>query len=407
MQIGIDITGIFGAYRTGVPNLYHSLIEGLAALQPETVNMRFVLINRSLQEFHDPSINLPNNFEFRRVGIIKHLPTFDTLPRQPWIGKGVQIWNRGVREVARQLTGWHRRVAQTVQDIDILEGWDAWLRVAPLAKRIIIITDIIPLITPKSFTPDGIRNLRHSLTFAKTEADCVVTISQHAKQTLMATVGIPATKIKVIYPGIRPVFKPLSDRAMLLSLLSKYHLPDQPYVLSLGYLDPRKNIKGHIQAFERLAVRPEFRDLQMVLVGPENVATRHVLRDVNSSNVRDRIHWTGYVVDADLPIILGGARALLYCSFFEGFGYPVLEAMACGVPVVASNVTSIPEISGDAAILVNPHNVDEIANGLQLVLSDDQLCQTLRERGLRHVRQFAQENWARGHLQVYRECYAR
>jgi len=113
------------------------------------------------------------------------------------------------------------------------------------------------------------------------------------------------------------------------------------------------------------------------------------------------------VVDADLPIILGGARALLYCSFFEGFGYPVLEAMACGVPVVASNVTSIPEISGDAAILVNPHNVDEIANGLYQVLSDDQLHQTLRERGLRHVRQFTQENWARGHLQVYRECYAR
>lgn len=407
VAVGIDLTGMFVRHRTGVPNLYHGLIEGLTTLQTETADMRFVLIDRSLQAHHQLDLTLPQNFEFRHPGVIKHIPTFDTLATQPWIGNGVQVWNRWARAIARYLTGWHKRLCQIVADLDVLAGWDVWLRIAPCAKRIITITDVIPLITPESFTRDGIRNLKRSLAFAKTEADCVVTISQHAKQTLIQIAGIPANKIKTIYPGIRPIFKPLGDPSLVTPLFSKHHFPPLPYVLSLGYLDPRKNIRGHVQAFERLALRPEFRDLQLVLVGPENVATRQVLRDVNTSSVRNRIHLTGYVADADLPIILGGASALLYCSFFEGFGYPVLEAMACGVPVVASNVTSIPEITGDAAILVNPHKVDEIANGLEQVLSDTQLCNTLRERGFRQAQQFTQENWARGHLQVYRECYSR
>lgn len=407
ISVGIDLTGMFVHHRTGVPNLYHGLVEGLTTLRTETADMRFVLIDRSLQAGHQLDLTLPQNFEFCHPGIVRYLPTFDTLATQPWIGNGVQWWNRGVRTIARYLTGWQKRVHQIVADLDVLAGWDVWLRIAPWAKRVITITDVIPLITPDSFTRDGIRNLKRALAFAKTEADCVVTISQHAKQTLIQIAAIPAHKIKTIYPGIRPIFKPLDDPSLVTPLYSKYHFPPLPYVLSLGYLDPRKNIRGHVQAFERLALRPEFRDLQLVLVGPENVATPQVLREVNNSSIRGRIHLTGYVADADLPIILGGASALLYCSFFEGFGYPVLEAMACGVPVVASNVTSLPEITGDAAILVNPHKVDEIANGLEQVLSDSHLRDILRERGLRQVRPFTQENWARGHLQVYRECYSR
>ncbi len=406
MRIGVDVSGIFTKYRTGVPNVYYGLIEGLAALVDETDDLQFALIDRSLEAKHTLGMNLPYNFEFRSTRPISHLPTWDSLTTSRWVGKPMQIWNRGMRELARRATGWQKQVEEIVADVDVLEGWDAWLYHAPRAKRIIILTDIIPILLPHLFGDEQIRNLRRSISFAQNTADRVVTISHHAKQTFVEKAGIPADKITVIYLGVRSIFRCVQDHSVIEPVLKRYGIPEKPYVLSIGYLDQRKNVQGHVRAFERLVEQKRFHDLQMVLVGAPSYTTAQVLRDVGAADVRERIHITGYVPDENLPLLLSGASAFVYCSFFEGFGYPVLEAMACGVPVVTSNTTSLPEISGDAALLVDPHNVDAIAEALERVLTDETLRGELRIRGLARVRQFTWENWARGHLQVYRECYA-
>lgn len=405
MRVGIDIAGMFWKYRTGVQNLYYGLIEGLAMLADETQGIEFVLIDRSLQQVHALPFKLLPGFEFRTPGAIHHLPTLGAWTAKPGVGKIAQIWNRGVREIARHATGWQRRAAHMVADLDVLEGWDVWLRIAPKAKRIIIITDVIPILFQSYFSDEAIRNLKRALQFAKAEADCVITISHHARQTLMQTASIPGEKIRVVYPGVRSIFKPLDDRSAIMPVLRRYDIPDRPYMLSVGFLDPRKNIKAHIKAFESIADRAEFRDLQFVLAGPTSLATSEVLRDINSTHVRQRVHITGYVSDDDLPVILNGASVLAYCSLFEGFGFPALEAMACGVPVITSNTTSLPEITGGAALLVDPNKADQIADAMIRIMSSESLRRQMRERGLEHVKAFTWENWARGHLKAYRECY--
>lgn len=174
----------------------------------------------------------------------------------------------------------------------------------------------------------------------------------------------------------------------------------RPYVLAVGNLEPRKNLPGLLRAFARLA--PEVPH-DLVLVGAEGWLTGEIHATLDELRLGGRVRMTGFVEDADLPAWYGAADLFVYPSLYEGFGLPVLEAMACGAPVVTSNVSSLPEVAGDAALLVDPSDVDSIAEEMRRGLTDAALALDLRRRGQLRAADFTWDRTAEQTVAVYRE----
>ena len=227
------------------------------------------------------------------------------------------------------------------------------------------------------------------------KATKVVVASQVTKRDLVQRLGIPEERISVVYEGIdHQLFKPTSRR-----------LVDYPYLLFVGSEYPRKNFAGLVESFSKLKSQGEFKNLKLVKVGragrPEAKFRKHTLQVVEELGLSNEVVLTGYVAREDLPAYYSGAECFVLPSFYEGFGFTPLEAMACGCPVVVSNVASLPEVVGEAAIQVNPHDTDDIARALRRVLTDEQLKRELVAKGLKQAKQFSWEKTARGTLRVY------
>lgn len=219
--------------------------------------------------------------------------------------------------------------------------------------------------------------------------------SQATKLDLVVHYRIPAEKITVVSPGVH--LSPASPREIA-GVRSRYRLPEN-YILFVGTLQPRKNLPTLFQAYRDLA-RPNGTDYQLVLAGKRGWLFDGVLRHIEALGLSDRIRLLDYVPSQDLPGLLGGARLLVQPSLYEGFGLTLLEAMAVGVPVVTSNAAALPEVAGDAAILVNPRDVDAWREALRQALTDEALRQELILRGTRRVDLFSWERCARETLTV-------
>jgi glycosyltransferase involved in cell wall biosynthesis len=213
----------------------------------------------------------------------------------------------------------------------------------------------------------------------------ILTVSEFSRRRLAEVVGLDPEKIGVVPAGVDPRFKPVQPK-VIESVRKRLDLP-RDYVLAVGNLEPRKNIAGLLKAWSLLLSHQKVSGhIHLVLTGGQ----ASIFRDAGLSSLPDKVILTGYVRDEDLPALYSGALAFVYPSLYEGFGLPPLEAMACGVPVVASGSTSIPEVTRDAALLVDPLDIESIANGLQLVLNDDILRESLRTRGFARAKLF---NW--------------
>ncbi len=215
-------------------------------------------------------------------------------------------------------------------------------------------------------------------------AAAVVAVSEHTRDDVIETYGVPAGKISVINPGVGPDFRPLS-REECGPVLRRYGL-SPGYFLYLGTLEPRKNIPAIISAFEKLGPRE-----QLVIAGGRGWLYQDIFHLAAVSPARGRISFLDYVPESDKPALYSSAGALVYPSFYEGFGIPPLEAMACGTPTVVSQATSLGEVVGNAGLLVDPHDIGEIAAAMDALQHDDRLRQTLRERGLARAGSFS---WA-------------
>jgi glycosyltransferase involved in cell wall biosynthesis len=180
----------------------------------------------------------------------------------------------------------------------------------------------------------------------------------------------------------------------------RYKLPDNPYVFSVGTVQPRKNYVRLIEALATLG--PAFEDVHLVIAGGRGWLDAPIYQAVDSHGLARRVHFTGFVQDEDLPALYADSVCLAYPSLYEGIGLPVLEAMACGVPVVTSNVSSMPEIAGDAALLVDPYNGEELAGALRRVLSQESLRADLIARGREQAAYFTWERAAQQLRAVYR-----
>ena len=213
----------------------------------------------------------------------------------------------------------------------------------------------------------------------------IITISESSRQDVHRFLGVPLERIDVVVPGVDSVYQPLPPKVVA-DFKQKQGL--DRFVLHVGTLQPRKNIPVLIEAF----ARQNDPTLKLVLVGGKGWLYDEIFRQVQALGLEERVVFTGYVPDDELPLWYNAAELLVFPSVYEGFGLPVVEAMACGTPVIASNSSSIPEAVGEAGLLFAPDDVETLANQITAVLTNPTLKDTLRQQGLAHAQTFS---WAR------------
>ncbi|MCX7839919.1 MAG: glycosyltransferase family 4 protein, partial [Anaerolineae bacterium] len=223
--------------------------------------------------------------------------------------------------------------------------------------------------------------------------------SESTRDDLSRFFRVPSEKISVVYPAYdAQLYRPIRDAAVIEQVKAKYRISGD-YVLTIGTLHPRKNYVRLIEAVKKL----EIRDLRLVIVGKRGWLSDEIVRRAQLSNLQSPITILDYVPSTDLPALLSGARVFAFPSLYEGFGLPILEAQACGTPVVCSMTSSLPEVAGDAALFFDPLDVDAIAGAIQRAWNDDTLRAKLIARGFENVKRFSWEVSARQVLQAFEE----
>lgn len=228
----------------------------------------------------------------------------------------------------------------------------------------------------------------------------VITVSHFEKNRIGEFFGIKGdTKLDAIYNGVSEHFKPVTNKDELNRVKEKYNLPDK-YFFFLGNTDPKKNTKGTLKAFSDF-LKQSGSNHKLVMLDYDKVELNKLLVEINNTNLLNNIVLTGYVVNTDLPAIYAQCDVFLYPSLRESFGIPMLEAMSCNVPVITSNTSSMPEVSGDAAHIVDPFKPEEITAGIIKILNDDAYRKSLCEKGLERSKQFSWHNMAKEYLKQY------
>ncbi len=257
---------------------------------------------------------------------------------------------------------------------------------------------------PLTFKRRSRMQLRMTVRRSARQAAHVLTLSEYVREDVIATYGIDAEKVTVVPLAAPGHFVPVRDAKELQRVRQKYGI-DENYILSVGAIQPRKNLPRLLEAYSLLrGEQPEVNLPQLVLVGKCAWLYDETLKKISELGLDNLVRLTGYVPEADLPALYSGSLCFIYPSYFEGFGLPPLEAMKCGAPVVVGNRTSLPEVVGDAAVLVDPFEVSEIAAGIAGVISDPHLRTSLIEKGLERARIFDWRITARKTLAVYEKA---
>jgi len=250
---------------------------------------------------------------------------------------------------------------------------------------------------------------RHVLRRGLMRARRIMTVSEATRHDLTSLLGIPAERTEVIHNAIDEHFTVFDSEEDRRRALERYQV-DYPFLLYAGNIQPQKNLTRLVEAFAvihaELDRHPRYQRLRLIIIGDDLAAHPDLRRSVIRSRMQHSVRFLGFVPVETLRIFYRSAEAFVFPSLYEGFGLPPLEAMAQGTPVVTSNISALPEVVGDAALLVNPENVFDIARGIRQVLLDEELRGLLRRRGARQVRQFSWDRAAERVLAVYREALA-
>ncbi len=257
----------------------------------------------------------------------------------------------------------------------------------PLCRMVVTVHDLIPLRLRRG--EPGVMRWAANVTRAARQACRILTASEHAKKEIHRILGIPLEKIVVVHWGPNESCLLQQNRVGLDDLLARYGVePNRPYVLHFGMADPRKNTRSVLEAWARLPDRLR-REYALLVVGVQGPTLAVFQALVDHFGLSNGVFLHGYAPEEDIPYLLSGATVLCYPSLSEGFGLPVLDAFACGTAVLTSNITSLPEIAGDAALLVDPTCIEMIAKGLERLLSDAAFRSELISRGRERLKGFS------------------
>ena len=271
------------------------------------------------------------------------------------------------------------------------------------SRRVATIHDVIPYIYPETSTKLDKLIYHYWLPLAVRRLDAIITDSQQSKRDIIFYLRVKEEKVFVIPCAANARYRPLTTREIQ-SALARYDI-NFPYILYVGSLESRKNLPRLLEAYAR--ARQNVPQWKLVIVGARKWKFTPIFETVQRLGLEPHVHFTGYVEEEDLPAVYNGADLFVFPSLYEGFGLPVLEAMASGTPVITSNCSSLPEVAGDAAILIDPYDVDAIAEAMQQVLLNPSLAASLRVKGLAHAKKFSWERTAQETIAVYERVLAK
>ncbi len=403
--IGIDIRVLAKGTRTGIEEYVLNLLSFLLSLD-QSASKQDKKIKYKL--FYNG---------FRKVKL-----------NYPWLNfsnvelKKSKIPNR-ILDFCMKLFNWPK-IDKILNGVDIFFS-PHFLPIAlsKTCKRVITFHDISFKYHPQFFSKS--RKLWHFLTFPKSQAqkaDKIIVDSQSTKEDLIKIYKIDPEKIKVIYLGVSNNFKPIKNTFKLNKVKQKYNLPDS-FVLYFGTIEPRKNLKGLIKAFDNLKQKfihsdlqttwegfegvvigkkkNIFKDLKLVIAGEKGWLYKDIFEKAKNAKSKNDIIFTGFIEDQDKPYLYNLANIFVYPSFFEGFGFPPLEAMASGVPTIVSNTSSLPEVVGDGAIKIDPYKIEELTYAIRKVLEDSELRDDLIKKGIKQARKFDWNKTAKEVLKIF------
>ena len=368
MPIGIDAHAI-GAQQGGNETYIRNLIMALAALDQENQYTLYFSVAQAAEAWR----NRHANFDVRL------LPPPTPLVRVP-LALALELRRRPVDVLHVQYT-------------------------APPFCRAPVVTTIHDLAfehLPETFTRRGKAQLRLTVRRTARQAAQILTVSEFSRQDIINTYRLPPDRITVTHNGCEAQFtpQPASDREAE-TIRQKFGIT-RDYLLAVGSVQPRKNLVRLLRAYAMVREQQPNFQLQLVIVGRQLWLYREVLREIKQQNFAADVIVTGYAIDEDLPALYRSAVALVYPSLFEGFGLPPLEAMACGTPVITSASSSLPEVVGNAALLVNPYEEADLAQAIWKLANDVTLRAQLRQAGIQQARQFTWRAAAEKTLAIYR-----
>lgn len=247
------------------------------------------------------------------------------------------------------------------------------------------------------------RKFKHQLLLRRSieRAKFIIAISRFTAQETSSLFHLPGERVKVVYGGVSPLFFPWEDESRLNQIRKRYKLPSK-FILYVGTLEPRKNVASLLLAFEMLKSKKDFPH-KLVITGGKGWIYEEIMKTWERMEAKREVIFTGYVAYADLPGLYSLAQLFVYPSIYEGFGLPPLEAMACGTPVVVSNGSSLPEVVGDAGVMVDPKRPESIYQGIERVLGDPTFQSQLRKKGLKRAQRFTWEKTAQMTQKIYKE----
>lgn len=278
----------------------------------------------------------------------------------------------------------------------------------PNKKSCIYITtihDLIPYVMPETVGRGYLKKFISQMPEIIQNSDMIITVSEFSKKDIIRIFDVEEGKIKVTHLAADNFFRPLNKEETKLFLKNRYNI-NSDFILYLGGFSPRKNVKSILVAFSRI-YKHLSKDLKVVIIGQSKDEHAYLIKLSESLGISDRVHFTGYVPYEDLPYFYNGCDLFVYPSLYEGFGLPPLEAMSCKTPVITSNVSSIPEVVGDSAVLVNPFDTEELKNVMEKVLEDENLRNSIAEKGYLRSKEFSWDKTAAKTLNVYEEAYIR
>ena len=406
MQIGYDITALYVAIA-GIFYYEYSLLRAL--LESDHRN-EYRLVDYRPIHGGRPSPPEVEDLEGRGATVVhcsglrhRRLARWGPL-QEPAIRRAAESVDRMLARpwsaAAGAVMGW--KLGRVLSDIDVFHSSDVLLWRCPGALNVVTIYDLTVLLFPEHHTADTRELQRRKYRFAREEADVVIAISETTKQDIVTHLGIPGERVHVVHGGVSPAFRPLDDREAMARVLAPMGLTPGGYILYVGTIEPRKNLVRLVEAYDWVRKTSPPPVPKLVLAGGAGWRFHGVFERIRGLGLDDEVACLGWVPTAVLPVLYNGAALFVYPSLYEGFGLPPLEAMACGVPVVASNVSSLPEVVGDAGVLVDPQDTRGLAVTLSELLADRERCAALRDAGLARARLFSWEQAACRTLSVYR-----
>jgi len=368
MRLGIDVQVVASGNRSG---LYNYLRSAIRELRPLVNEQLWALADVGRNPGQSDAARLSAVLDGAQVRFVRHPSLFGRLRNR------FSIWNR-VDVLLHNLHGLLPPVRQ--------------------AANAYLVPDVIPLAVDYGVPgfADGYRPFYEA---AAQHADVILVFTEHAKRDFLERVGGSPESVWVAPLAPGPEYRPVPKRENLRAALARYELWNQPYILMVSTLEIRKNHAVLLRAFARLVKRDPGLRHRMVLVGSKWIGSEKVFELITELRLEDRVTYVGF--SEELPALYAGADAFVFPSLYEGFGLPPLEAMACGVPVLAAQATSLPEVVGDAGILFPPHDVDRLCDALHEVLTDRDRHDALAQHGLARAATFSWRRTAEIHMKAF------